>query len=152
MTDRLFKFGSFEEEIMKSMENTLVKYQKDQMYSHEKLAKAVDHLNAAAEIFDDTGFNKESEFITKLIEKIAHGGSHIHKMIEESLPPHSKSPVNNLLEEELSKQEIEDILNKGDKSPAEPFSKSPSFMPPNLEDEEFEELFDPRYASDKKKI
>ncbi len=151
MTDRLFKFGSVEDEIMKSMETTLVKYQKDQMYGHEKLAKAVDHLNAAAEIFDNTGFNKEAEFITKLIEKIAnHGVSNVGGLIEESLPHHKKSPVNKLIEEELSRQEIEDLMDGGDKSPAEPFAKSPSAFPPAAD--EFEELFDPRLASSKKKL
>ncbi len=115
MTDRLFKFGSVEDEIMKSMETTLVKYQKDQMYGHEKLAKAVDHLNAAAEIFDNTGFNKEAEFITKLIEKIAnHGVSNVGDLIEKTLPHHRKSPVDKVVEEELNKQDIEDLINARD--------------------------------------
>jgi hypothetical protein len=125
MTDRLFKFGSFEDEIMKSMETTLVKYQKDQMYSHEKLAKAVDHLSAAAEIFDDTGFSKEAEALTKLIEKIAHdpssGGSFDDRAFEESPTDiihedidqevgHLKHPINKSISEELNKSEIEELM------------------------------------------
>jgi len=140
MTDRLFKFGSLEEEIMKSMETSLVKVQRSLM-GHEKLAKAVDHLNAAAEIFDDSGFNKEAEVVTRLIEKIAHGEANIGNMIDESLPEHMKSPVNKLVQEELSKQDIENILNKGDLSPAEPFAKSPSLLPPTLDIKEESEPF-----------
>lgn len=176
MTDRLFKFGSLEDEIMKSMETSLVKYQKDQLFGHEKLAKAVDHLSAAAEIFDDTGFSKEAEFVTRLIEKIAHGEAGIGKMIEESLPEHSKSPLNKLLEEEMSKKDIEELLNKGNTGPDEPFRKSPSAMPPPLDiseehgmppefedpltEDDFAGLFgdmksdkmEQRRASDKKKV
>lgn len=156
MTDRLFKFGSLEDEIMKSMETTLVKYQKDQMYGHEKLAKAVDHLSAAAEIFDDTGFSKEAEFVTRLIEKIASGEVTVQEgpkplvnlndpsleaMIDEEIPAYQKSPINKLIEEELSKDEILQLLNKKDKGPAEPFAKSPSAFPPPLNIREEAEPF-----------
>lgn len=157
MTDRLFKFGSLEEEIMKSMETTLVKYQKDQMYGHEKLAKAVDHLSAAAEIFDDTGFSREAEFVTRLIEKIASGEVVVQDgpkpmvnlndpdlggMIDEEIPEYQKSPVNKLIEEELSRDEILKLLNRKDQGPAEPFAKSPSaFPPPALDIREEKEPF-----------
>lgn len=112
MTDRLFKFGSFEDEIMKSMETTLVKYQKDQMYSHDKLAKAVDHLSAAAEIFDDTGFNKEAELLTRFIEKIAHDERLSPTIVSDTLAEMPES------EEEFS----------------EPFEEAPSFRSNQLKD------------------
>lgn len=111
MTDRLFKFGSLEDEIMKSMETTLVKYQKDQMYSHEKLAKAIDHLSAAAEIFDDTGFSKEAEVLTRFIEKLAH---------EERLSP---TIITDTLAEMPDTEEFE-----------EPFEETPSFRSNQLKD------------------
>jgi hypothetical protein len=145
MTDRLFKFGSLEDEIMKSMETSLVKVQRS-LIGHEKLSKAVDHLNAAAEIFDDSGFSKEAEFVTRLIEKLADvtvqqgpqpkfdltGNDDLYEMIDSSVPEYKKSPINSLIEEELSKQEIKNLLDKGDVRPAEPFAKSPSIMPPPL--------------------
>lgn len=117
MTDRLFKYGSLEDEIMKSMETTLVKYQKDAMYGHEKLGKAVDHLAAAAEIFDDTGFNKEAEVLTKLIEKIAHESKSfeedptdlIGNSIEEEVAG-LNNPINKSIDEELNKEEIAELM------------------------------------------
>ena len=84
MTDRLFKFGSFEDELMKGMEKQLSSVQKDRKIS--KVAKAFDYLSSAAELFDDAGRTKEAEVITKLIEKFAH--------------------IDDLIEEELLKQDL----------------------------------------------
>jgi hypothetical protein len=124
MTDRLFKFGSFEDEIMKSMETTLVKYQKDQMYSHDKLAKAIDHLSAAAEIFDDTGFNKEAEALTKFIEKIA-AGSPMDWLRSQPVP-----------EKRLDKDIITDTLAELPEAEEfeEPFEEAPSFRSNQLKE------------------
>lgn len=36
-----------------------------------KFASALDHLNAAAEIFDKLGLEKEAEYATKLLEVVA---------------------------------------------------------------------------------
>lgn len=110
MTDRLFKFGSLEDEIMKSMETSLVKNQHNKIFGHEKLAKAVDHLNAAAEIFDDTGFSKAAEAVTRLIEKLADEKANLGGLIEESLSEKDESPINKLIEEELNKKEVEDLI------------------------------------------
>ncbi len=83
MTDRLFKFGSLEDELMKGMENKLSDVQKPQKIS--KVAKAFDYLSTAAELFDDAGRTKEAEVITKLIEKLARESNTINKLIDESL-------------------------------------------------------------------
>jgi len=83
MTDRLFKFGSLEDELMKGMENKLSDVQKPQKIS--KVAKAFDYLSTAAELFDDAGRTKEAEVITKLIEKLAKEPNIIDKLIDESL-------------------------------------------------------------------
>lgn len=141
MTDRLFKFGSFEDEIMKSMETTLVKYQKDQMYSHEKLGKAIDHLSAAAEIFDDTGFNKEAEALTKFIEKIAHEkGGLDSKLIDEELTG-VESGGGSELEELMNQLQKEDLSNPADKKYKPEFDD----MVSSLHDPE---LSDPRFPPD----
>lgn len=83
MTDRLFKFGSLEDELMKGMENKLSDVQKPQKIS--KVAKAFDYLSTAAELFDDAGRTKEAEVITKLIEKLARESNTINKLIDDSL-------------------------------------------------------------------
>ena len=67
----MFKTASFEQELMQSMSEKLVENQTENQYSYNKIAKAADYLNAAAEIFDDTGMHKEAEVITRLLEKMA---------------------------------------------------------------------------------
>lgn len=47
---------------------SLVKTAEDAIHS-EKLVAAVENLYVAAELFDDIGLTKESDFITKFIEK-----------------------------------------------------------------------------------
>jgi len=108
MTHKLFKFGSVEDELMASMEASLVKNQKDMAFGHDKLIKAVDHLSAAAEIFDNTGFGKEAEIITRLIEKIAQDKS-VGELIEEELGA-QLHPINKMIEEDLVKKEIDDLI------------------------------------------
>jgi len=118
MTDRLFKLGSFEEELMNGMKDQLA-LTKD----HNKVAyasQAIDHLNSAAALFDKVGKYKEAEILTNLIEKFAEGAD-IEKLIEESLP--KKSLFDEMIEEEINRQEVEDIINKKNKhrfDPSEP--------------------------------
>lgn len=69
-----FKIGSFEEELAKGMEQKLVSRQTENQFSIDRLAKAVDFLNAASQIFDDTGFYAEAEVLTQMLEKIAADG------------------------------------------------------------------------------
>ena len=70
----MFKIGSFESEIMQSMEKNLISNQIDNRYGFNKLARATDLLNMAAEIFDKSGMHEEandvSKILSNLIEKI----------------------------------------------------------------------------------
>ena len=67
----MFKQGSVEDEIYRSMETTLVKNQTENVHGIQKLAKAVDLLNTAAEIFDQAGMNEESRQITEILRNLA---------------------------------------------------------------------------------
>lgn len=67
----MYKQGSFEDEIYRSMESTLVKNQTENKHGFNKLAKAADLLNTAADIFDDAGMYEESKEITKVLRSMA---------------------------------------------------------------------------------
>lgn len=67
----MFKSSSFEDEIFRSMEKTLASAQVENKYGFNKLAKAADLLNTAAEIFDNAGMHAESEEITEILEGLA---------------------------------------------------------------------------------
>ena len=66
----MFKIGSFEEEIYKSMEKNLVSNQLEAKYGFDKLAKAADYLNAAAETFTKAGMNKEANEVLEVIKSM----------------------------------------------------------------------------------
>lgn len=68
---KMFKLGSFEEELAKGMEQKLVSRQNENQFSLDRMAKAIDFLNAASQIFDDTGFYAEAEVLTQMLERIA---------------------------------------------------------------------------------
>jgi hypothetical protein len=69
----MFKQGnSFEDEIFRSMENTLVKNQTEQnTHGLSRVAKAVDFLNDAAAIFERAGMTQEAEMITGILAGLA---------------------------------------------------------------------------------
>lgn len=67
----MFKQGSFEDEIYRSMEKTLVSHQVENKHGFNKLAKAADLLNTAANIFDRAGMSKESAEVTKVLQSMA---------------------------------------------------------------------------------
>jgi hypothetical protein len=71
MGTKMFIAGSFEEELAKGMEERLLANQSDKQFQYEQLGKAADFLNAAAEIFDSTGFTKEAEILTQMLESLA---------------------------------------------------------------------------------
>jgi hypothetical protein len=68
---KLFKNASIETELAQGMAQRLVANRIEKKHSFEKLASAVDHLQVAAEIFDDTGFHAEAEALTQIIEALA---------------------------------------------------------------------------------
>ena len=67
----MFKIGSFEQEIHKSMEKTLLANQVEQAYGFNKLAKAADYLNTAAEIFKSAGMHSEAEEVMLILKELA---------------------------------------------------------------------------------
>lgn len=67
----MYKQGSFEDEIYRSMEKTLVNNQVEEIHKIQRLAKAVDFLNSAAEIFDQAGRQEESLQITAILRSLA---------------------------------------------------------------------------------
>ena len=67
----MFKQSSFEDEIYKSMEASLVKNQSENLHGFDKLAKATDLLNTAASIFDSVGMFSEAEDITEVLRSLA---------------------------------------------------------------------------------
>ena len=107
----MFSTGSFEEDIAKGMEQKLVARQTDNQFSFDRIAKAVDFLNAAAQIFDDTGFHSQAEVITSVLEGIAKNGlkkkaekrhsmhdlTHDEIKFYKSLPAYTKESLNKLI-------------------------------------------------------
>ena len=67
----MFKIGSFEDEIFRSMEKTLVSHQVEKTHGFDKLAKAADLLNAAAQLFDKAGMHEEAAEITEVLQGLA---------------------------------------------------------------------------------
>jgi hypothetical protein len=64
--------GSFEDEIFRSMEKTLVKNQTEKnTHGLNKLAQAVDYLNDAAVIFERAGMSEEANLITEILAGLA---------------------------------------------------------------------------------
>ena len=68
---KLFKEGSFVEEIMNDMQKNMVKRTAEEEYGLSKLAEAVDNLNSAAEILESAGLDIYAEEITNILEKLA---------------------------------------------------------------------------------
>lgn len=64
------KISSFENEICQSMEESLVANQTQQLYGFDKIAKAADFLNDAANIFDQAGLYSEASEITDVLESL----------------------------------------------------------------------------------
>lgn len=72
MGTSMFKLGSFEEEIYSSMKKNLVSNQLDDRYSLDKIAKAADYINNAAELLDASGFKVEAEMLTGVLKRLAN--------------------------------------------------------------------------------
>jgi len=68
---KLFKTASIENELATAMAERLQANRVEKKHSFERLASAVDHLQVAAEIFDDTGFHTEAEALTRILEALA---------------------------------------------------------------------------------
>jgi len=68
---KLFKEGSFADEIANNMVNEVKERTIEQEYGISRLAKAVDNLNVAAEILEDAGMEVYAEEIIAILEKLA---------------------------------------------------------------------------------
>lgn len=66
----MFKYGSIEEELQVSMNKQLVANEVENKHGFTRIAKALDYLNAAASIFDQSGFQKEAEDISSILEEL----------------------------------------------------------------------------------
>lgn len=66
----MFKKASFEDEIYRSMEVKLASSQLENHYGFDKLAKAADFLNAAAEIFEHAGMIEQANEITEVLQDL----------------------------------------------------------------------------------
>lgn len=97
----MFSLGSFEVELAQSMEKTLVTSQLENKYSFDKVAKAADYINAAAELLDDTGFSTEAKLLTKVIERLA--AEEVIELSDEDLEEllQGKKPVSDMSIEEI---------------------------------------------------
>jgi hypothetical protein len=67
----MFKSGSIETELMHSMEKQLVSTSLEAKHSFNKLAKVLDYINAAANIFDKAGLHQEAIELTSVLKKVA---------------------------------------------------------------------------------
>lgn len=67
----MFKNNSFENEIYRSMEKSLIKTQTEEQYGFNKLARAVDYLHAASSIFEQAGMQEESNDIANILKDLA---------------------------------------------------------------------------------
>jgi hypothetical protein len=129
------KKSLFEDELMNGMQRELQSHAKKQGMNN--LAKAVDYLQAAMEIFEESGMTKRADQVVKILGKIAHEGhSHIDKLIEEEplIPQGGAEPLD-LKEFEPNKfdQMIQESLE-----PLEPSGEGPldieSFRPISLQE------------------
>lgn len=123
MGTKMFKIGSFEAELAKSMEENLVSNGLENKHNFDKIAKAADFLNAAAEIFDDTGFHAEAEVITQVLEKLANNGMRkVAQSIDDltpeemkfyqKLPAHSKASLDALIKKTPTGLDVSDFVEE----------------------------------------
>lgn len=66
----MFKRGSIEDELMRSMEKELVSNKLESQHGFNKIARAVDHLNAAANLFDKAGMGDISDSIMEALNSV----------------------------------------------------------------------------------
>ena len=87
MGTKMFKIGSFEEEIASGMSKTLFSNQLENKYSFDRLAKAADYIGAAAELLDDTGFASQAQALMVVLKSLAGKKTlNVQAQIVEELP------------------------------------------------------------------
>ena len=69
----MFKIGSFEDELYRTMEKKLIRNQNERdTRGLGKIAKAIDYLNSSASIFEDVGMEEEAIKVTKILENLVN--------------------------------------------------------------------------------
>jgi hypothetical protein len=63
----MFKSGSSQDELFRSMDKSLVENQTENAHGFGKLAKAADYLNEAATIFEQAGMSSEAAQLTDIL-------------------------------------------------------------------------------------
>lgn len=63
----MYKIGSFEDELYRSMEKKLASNHLDKQHGLDKLAKATDYLFAAITLFEKAGMRKEARELDKIL-------------------------------------------------------------------------------------
>lgn len=69
----MFKLGNLESELFDSMNSNLKSKEIESEFKFDKLAKVIDLLNLASEIFENENLMKESNEITNIIEDLSKG-------------------------------------------------------------------------------
>lgn len=67
----MFKISSAEQEIYDSMEKLLVSNSVEETHNFSKVSKAIDYLDAAAAIFEESGLSAEAEDIIQILNKLS---------------------------------------------------------------------------------
>lgn len=67
----MFKIDSFEAELYESMSKNLLTKQAEEKHNFNKIAKAVDYLNNAAELFEKAGMDEESYEVLSVLNSVA---------------------------------------------------------------------------------
>ncbi len=67
----MFKFGSCSQELMDTMEKSLIVNAMEKNHKFTKLAKAAEYLNTAANIFDNAGMTEEAAELTAILETLS---------------------------------------------------------------------------------
>jgi hypothetical protein len=109
----MFNKNDFSTEIASAMENNLVGNGiEKQAASINKYAKALDYLNAVAEIFDELGLQSEAEATTMLLEVIAKKKSKKKPSKSKSKSKSRKSKKNDPATKGLTSGKMEDNLKE----------------------------------------
>lgn len=67
----MFKYASCDDELMQSMGKNLVSKDLEETYKFKKIAKAIEYLGAAADIFDNANMSEEAAELTEILESLA---------------------------------------------------------------------------------
>lgn len=67
----MFKQASFEDEIFRSMQKQLVGNQVEQQHGFNKLARAMEYLQAASDIFQNAEMGEVSQDIDQVLQSLA---------------------------------------------------------------------------------